>query len=144
MIMIRRNKKNTMHIETCLKFDTILLVFQNQRFRLKRGWVFSCRIRERGGCQKNCPWGRHNIETFSALLALCEGIPLAKASDAELWCFLWSAPEQMVEQTIETPVIWDTIAVIMMSHSAIRCHFYLAYNVGCGAMFHQRTLLHNV
>ena len=24
-------------------------------------------------------------------------IPLTKASDAELWCFLWSAPEQMVE-----------------------------------------------
>ena len=25
-------------------------------------------------------------------------IPLTKASDAELWCFLWSAPEQTVEQ----------------------------------------------
>ena len=24
-------------------------------------------------------------------------IPLTKASDAELWCFLWSAPEQTVE-----------------------------------------------
>ena len=24
-------------------------------------------------------------------------IPLTKASDAELWCLLWSAPEQMVE-----------------------------------------------
>ena len=31
-------------------------------------------------------------------------IPRTKASDAELWCFLWSAPEQKVEQTIETPV----------------------------------------
>ena len=29
-------------------------------------------------------------------------IPLTKASDAELWCFL---PEQTVKQTIETPVI---------------------------------------
>ena len=27
-------------------------------------------------------------------------IPLAEASDAELWCFLWSAPEQTVEQTL--------------------------------------------
>ena len=27
-------------------------------------------------------------------------IPLKKASDAELWCFLWFAPEQMVEQTV--------------------------------------------
>ena len=25
-------------------------------------------------------------------------IPRTKASDAELWCFLWSEPEQTVEQ----------------------------------------------
>ena len=30
-------------------------------------------------------------------------IPLTKARDMELWWFLWSAPEQTVEQTIETP-----------------------------------------
>ena len=32
---------------------------------------------------------------FSALLALSDHrwIPLTKASDAELWCFLWFAPE---------------------------------------------------
>ena len=34
-------------------------------------------------------------------------ITLTKASDVELWCFLWSAPEQTVEQTFEMPVIWD-------------------------------------
>ena len=33
-------------------------------------------------------------------------IHLTKASDAELWCFLWFAHEQTVEQAIETPVIW--------------------------------------
>ena len=44
-------------------------------------------------------WWRHQIETFSALLAICAGnSPItsdfhAKASDDELWCFLWSAPE---------------------------------------------------
>ena len=42
-------------------------------------------------------------------------IPLKKASDAELWCFLWSAPEQTVERTIEAPVFWDAIALIMTS-----------------------------
>ena len=42
-------------------------------------------------------------------------IPLIKASDAELWYFLWSAPEQMVEQTIEMPEIWDAISLIMTS-----------------------------
>ena len=40
---------------------------------------------------------------------------LTKASDAELWCFLLSAPEQTVELTFETPVIWDAIALIMPS-----------------------------
>ena len=40
--------------------------------------------------------------------------PLIKASDAKLWCFLWSATEKLVEQSIETPVIWDAIALIMM------------------------------
>ena len=42
-------------------------------------------------------------------------IPLTKASDTELWCFLWSVPEHTVEQTIETPVIWDAIRLIMTS-----------------------------
>ena len=39
------------------------------------------------------------METFSALLALCAGnspvtgeFPSQRASDSELWCFLWSAP----------------------------------------------------
>ena len=60
------------------------------------------------------------MEAFFVLLALCEGgfighrwIPLTRATDAELWCLLWSATEQTVEQTIETPVIWDAIALIM-------------------------------
>ena len=55
------------------------------------------------------------MDTFSALLTLCEGIHLVKASVAELWCFLWSAPEQTVQQTIETPMICDAIALIMTS-----------------------------
>ena len=43
-------------------------------------------------------WWRHQMEKFSALLALCatnspvpRWIPRTKASDAELWCFLWYA-----------------------------------------------------
>ena len=43
-------------------------------------------------------WWRHQMEPFSALLALCAGnspVPVISrhVSDAELWCFLWSAPE---------------------------------------------------
>ena len=41
-------------------------------------------------------------------------IPLTKASDADLWCFPWSAPEQTVE-TNKAPVIWDVIALIITS-----------------------------
>ena len=44
-----------------------------------------------------------------------ENIPRGKASDAELWCFLWSSPEDTVVYTIEAPVIWDDIAFIMTS-----------------------------
>ena len=43
------------------------------------------------------PWWRHQMETFSASLAICAGIhrwiPRKKAGEAELWCFPWSAPE---------------------------------------------------
>ena len=38
-----------------------------------------------------------------------------KASDAELWCFLWSASEPTVEKTIMRLVIWDAIVLIMTS-----------------------------
>ena len=54
-------------------------------------------------------------------MALCEGNPPvtggfpSQRPDAGLWCSLWSAPEQTVDQTIETPVIWDAIALIMTS-----------------------------
>ena len=42
-------------------------------------------------------------------------MPRTKASDAELWYLLWPADEQTVEQTIETPVIWDATALTVTS-----------------------------
>ena len=51
------------------------------------------------------------MERFSALLAIYEGNPPVKGQ----WSFLWSVPEQTVEQAIETQVIWDAIALIMTS-----------------------------
>ena len=67
-------------------------------------------------------WWRHQMETFSVLLALFCGefadhlwISRTKSSDAELWCFLWSAPEPTVEHTMATPVIWEAITLIMTS-----------------------------
>ena len=50
-------------------------------------------------------------------------IPRTKASDAELWCFLWSASEKTVEWTIVRRVIWDAIAPIITSlwwHCSVR------------------------
>ena len=41
-------------------------------------------------------WWRHQRETFSTLLALCEGNPPV-TGDAELWGFIWSAPEQTIK-----------------------------------------------
>ena len=62
------------------------------------------------------------METFSAFLAFYVGNSPASGeflsqnpSDAELWCFLWSAPEATVEQTMEMPVIWNAITLIMTS-----------------------------
>ena len=52
---------------------------------------------------------------FPFLLLLLLLIPLTKGSDAEVSCFILSAPEQTIEWTIETPVIWDAIEVIMTS-----------------------------
>ena len=42
-------------------------------------------------------------------------IPRTKASDGKLWCFLWSAGEPTVGQTMETPMIWNAIALILTS-----------------------------
>ena len=61
------------------------------------------------------------METFSALLALCEGKPSVTGgfpsqkpvlrSFEVFLCLL----EQTIAQTIKTPVIWDAIAPIVTS-----------------------------
>ena len=42
-------------------------------------------------------------------------ISLTNANNTNLWCFLWSTPEQIVEQATEASVIWDAIVLIMTS-----------------------------
>ena len=42
-------------------------------------------------------------------------IPLTKANNVDIWCFLLYAPEQMTEQTVDILLIWDTMALIMTS-----------------------------
>ena len=55
-------------------------------------------------------WWRDQMNIFRVnglLWRESVGFPLAKASDAEPRSFLWSAPEQTVEQIIETP--WGSL-----------------------------------
>ena len=55
-----------------------------------------------------------NGKHFRVIVSLCgeltghRWIPLKKASNTELWRFIWSAPEHTVELTIEMPVIDTT------------------------------------
>ena len=42
-------------------------------------------------------------------------IPLTNTSDTVHWYFLWSAPEETAEQTIQTLVICDAIVPILTS-----------------------------
>ena len=59
-------------------------------------------------------------------------IPLTKASDAELWCFLWSAPEHTIKQTIVTPgdlrcnrTHYDIIVMAMDVHVPVSQYIYI-------------------
>ena len=74
------------------------------------------------GDRYSLPWWRHqNGNSLSVTGPLCgefighRWIPLTKTSDMELSCFIWSVPEQTVEETIERSVIWDAIVLIMIS-----------------------------
>ena len=76
--------------------------------------------------------------TFTALLALCKrtpsvigGFPFTKASDTGFWWFLRSAPEQTDEQTIDTPVIWDAIAVIKDRAHLSTFKFFILEKFSC-------------
>ena len=70
-------------------------------------------------------WGTHDDvikwKYFPALLA----------SEAELWCFLWSVPVPTVEQTMETTVIRETQSRSLWRHcnvskysTHVTCHYH--------------------
>ena len=76
-------------------------LFGNHDDVIKRGhfpryWPF-VRGNHRSPVEENQPVTHHKGQWLRAL------------------CFLWSAPEQTVVQAIETPMIWDAIALIMRS-----------------------------
>ena len=62
--------------------------------RSSRGHNISCHDNDSKYERSFFSWRRHQMETFSVLLAHCEGepighwwIPLTKSSDTQLWCF---------------------------------------------------------
>ena len=66
-------------------------------------------------------WWRHQMEISFALLAFCAGsspvtgeFPAQRQVTRSSYVFL-SVPEPTVGPTMEAPVIWDTIALIMTS-----------------------------
>ena len=69
------------------------------------------------------PWWRHQMETFFGVTVLLCGeftsdreIPRTKAGDAELWCFLWFAPEYTVEQQQSWGWWFETLSRSLWSH----------------------------
>ena len=82
------------------KCVTIACMSNPPRGPLNTGVVCKCIFRS---------WWRHQLETFPRYWPFVMGIHRSptKACDTELWCFLWSVPEQTVEKTVDIPVIWD-------------------------------------
>ena len=59
------------------------------------------------------------METFSALLVLCEGnppgsgeFPPHRSFNAGIWCCLSCSPQKAARQTLELPVIWNVMTLI--------------------------------
>ena len=109
------------------------LLYQNitceyEMFLSKLGhYTFEC-VGSKSSIQNILPlerssWWRHQMETFSALLAIFKGnSPVTSEFPHKgqwrgalmfSFIFVW---KKKFELTIETPVIWDTITPIMTSH----------------------------
>ena len=92
-------------------------------------------------CNMMTSWNGNILRVTGPLWGESTGhrrIPLTKASGAELCCYLWSAPAETVEQTIETTVIWDAIALIMTSlQSIIGCSvlIFLCWSIRITGLF---------
>ena len=90
-----------MHMETAIFCVYGIWLLVGYIIKLYKYLIEVSQTRDGGNKTKtnfHCP--RHQMETFSAILALCAGnspvigeLPITKASDAELLYFLWSAPE---------------------------------------------------
>ena len=94
------------HLWQLLKMIYIHICWENRRLKMHasvqlegtRRSVAGKYLTHTGWSSTVVPWWRHQMETFSALLALFAGnspVPgeFPAQRPAELWYFLWSAPE---------------------------------------------------
>ena len=85
------------HVQNCALTGSL----ESKLEQIESSWDFNCEViipswiadanGVVAGLSQSTPWWRHQMETFSALLAFCVGnsrwIPHTKASDAELYVF---------------------------------------------------------
>ena len=103
-----------------MKIDTYKDIFQ---------LVSRCRYTTIYSLKHANTWWRHQMEAFSTLLAFCEGKPPVNGGFpsqrpvTRSFDFFFNVPEETAEQTLETPVIWDAIALIMTPLNIPLCSF---------------------
>ena len=76
------------------------------------------------------PWGQHDMERISALLALVATPHQEWPNNENHWWFLWCWSEQAVEQTVYSPVVWN-VSMLIWSH----CNEGIV-NFICGGLAH--------
>ena len=110
----------------------------------------TCRLSTRSEdcCMRPLTWWRHDMETFSASLALCEGkppvasiFPSQKGTVTQSFDIFSYTPQEMVEQTVQLPVIWNT-EMLMWSHCN-DCQCSKSYNfIFWSAYKHHQSIIY--
>ena len=102
--------------------STIALPYmQLLKLEITNTWVSWCGFSMNNPLNLTCMMTSSNGNIFRVTGPLCgeftdhRWTPLTKASSAELWCFLWSAPEQTVEYTIEI-LVFETPSRSLWHH----------------------------
>ena len=101
----------------------------------------SCEMKSRGRQEMqdrwdrfiHISWWRHQMETFSSFGPLCgeftglRWIPRTKASNAELWCFLWSALIKRLSKHSRGWWWFETLLRPSWRHCNVTAGFWFCY-----------------
>ena len=85
------------------------------------------------------------IDLHTSLYKLFSFIPpITSGCNTELWCFLCSQPEQVVEQTVELTVIWDPMTLMWRQCSSLsQWHVYKGCNSVCVPCYESLCFVEN-